>query len=483
MSVLANCEPKEVFRFFEEIAAIPRASFHTKAISDYCVRFAKDRELEVVQDKVNNVIIKKAGTKGYEDLAPVILQGHLDMVCEKTLDSKHDFDKDGLDLFIEEGFVKAKDTTLGADNGIAIAYALAILDSDTIVHPPLEVLFTIDEETGMGGASAVDLSLLKGELFINMDSDEEGVITAGCAGGFRASMCLPIEREDKHGTFLEISLQGLRGGHSGIEIHEQRGNANKLLARLLNHMHLHTDIRLVSFEGGTKDNVITPAATMSILVQDLVKSREQIQQLQEVWKAEFAEAEPTLQLLINETNESRKVLSKESSDKVIYLLHATPNGVQSMMRSFKELVETSLNLGVVSLEEEALHLTFSARSALKSKLELMQETLETWALHVGAKMHVSGAYPAWTYKSTSRLREVAKKSYENLYHKEPIITTIHAGLECGILLDKRPELDCISFGPNMYDIHSVQERLDIESTKRTWLFLIELLANCKEMSV
>ena len=478
MSILENYEPKEVFRFFEELSAIPRGSFHTKQVSDYCVEFAKERGLEVVQDEVDNIIIKKAGTKGYEQCTPVILQGHLDMVCEKTVDSDHDFEKDGLKLFVEDGFVKAKDTTLGADNGIAIAYALAILDSDTIAHPPIEALFTVDEEVGMGGANAVDMSLLKGKFLLNIDSDTEGTITVGCAGGFRKTISLPVERETMSGDILHVNLQGLRGGHSGAEIHEQRGNANKLLARLLNHINQKEEIRLISFQGGSKDNVITPTAKMSFYTQDVAKTKELIQQLRAVWVTEFGSDEPMIQLTVTETKEEVAVLTKTFSDKVIYVLHCSPNGVQSMMRSLDDMVETSLNLGVVSLDTEVLNLTFSVRSALKSKLELMQETLQAWAMNIGAKTTVTGAYPPWVYKQESALREIAKTAYKKQYGEEPIVSAIHAGLECGLLSDKKPELDCISFGPTMFDIHSVQERLDIESTKRTWTFIKEVLVNC-----
>jgi len=479
MSILGKYEPQKVFCFFEEISAIPRGSFHTKAISDYCVAFAKEHDLEVIQDEMNNILIKKQGTKGYENSKPVILQGHLDMVCEKTLDSEHDFEKDGLKLFVEDGFIKAKNTTLGADNGIAIAYALTVLASDTIAHPPIEALFTVDEEVGMGGASAFDMSLCVGEFLINMDSDEEGSITVGCAGGCRQSVSLPIEREEKKGTVLTVDLCGLRGGHSGIEIHEQRGNANKMLARLLNHMNQQTDIRLLSFQGGTKDNVITPAASTSFYVTDAVKAERLIEQMQVIWNTELEDAEPDLQITLTTTNETIHVLTKESSDKAIYLLHCTPNGVQAMMRSLDNLVETSLNLGVVSLGEDTLKLAFSVRSALKSKLTLMQETLKTYATNAGAKSVVSGEYPPWVYKRDSKIQEIASTSYEELYGKKPTVSVIHAGLECGVLSDKKPELECISFGPNMYDIHSVQERLDIASTKRTWEFLKVLLANCK----
>ena len=479
MAVLTNYEPKDVFRFFEELNAIPRGSFNTKEVSDYCVKFAKDRGLEVIQDKVDNVIIKKDGTKGYENSEPVIIQGHLDMVCEKTVDSTHDFMKDGLDLYVEDGFVKARNTTLGADDGIAIAYGLALLDSDTIPHPPLEMLFTVDEEVGLGGAHAVDISSLKGKFLINIDSGDEEIILAGCAGGFRKSLVLDIKREEKEGSILTIDLRDLKGGHSGGEIHIQRGNANKMLGRLLNHLNQNTEIRVVEYQGGTKDNVITANAAMSIWALDAKKAKELIKEMEGIWLEEFEGAEPNMKLTVTEKNASTKVLTKESSDKVICLLDCTPYGVQAMMRSIDGVVETSLNLGIALLEENKFTISFSVRSALKSKLAMMQETLNACATLVGAQTSLSGVYPPWLYKKDSKLRDIATKAYKDVSDKEPIVTVMHAGLECGLLSDKKPDLDCISIGPNMFDIHSVDERLDIASTNRTWEFVKKILADCK----
>ena len=301
MAVLEELEPQEVFHYFEEISQIPRGTFNTKAISDYCMKFAQDRGLEVIQDELNNVIIKKPGTEGYEESEPVIIQGHVDMVCEKTEVSDHDFMKDPLDLYVEDGFVKARDTTLGADDGIAVAIALALLDSDDIPHPPLEAVFTVDEEVGMGGAGGIDLTPLKGKMLINLDSEDEGTIIAGCAGGLSFCMNLPIGRKQVTGDCLEVTIRGLKGGHSGMEIDQQRGNANKLAGRLLNRLNQNMDISLADIQGGAKDNVIPSSCKFTIVVHDSVKAEMIIENMTNIWKQEFGEDEPELDVVVTKT--------------------------------------------------------------------------------------------------------------------------------------------------------------------------------------
>ena len=482
MSALEQLQPQSVFHFFEELCKIPRATFDTKRVSDYCVAFAKERGLEYTQDEANNVIIKKPGTAGFESSEPVIIQGHLDMVCEKTEDSAHDFNTDPIEVYVEDGFLKAKDTSLGGDDGIAIAYALAILDSDTIPHPPIEAVFTTDEEVGMGGAGAIDLSGLKGRMLINIDSEEEGTLLTGCAGGFRHTITLPLEKEKKTGIAAEITVKGLRGGHSGIEINQQRGNANKLIGRILNSLRTEFAYSLIEVNGGTKDNVITPVSKAKILVDAAQKEavNAYVDTLAETVKAEFGKDEQNLEISVIFSEEAvMDVCTKDTTDKVVFLLISTPYGVQGFSRELKGLVETSLNLGVVATKEDCINLIFMVRSSVESKKKELEERLNAYAAFTGATAEVSCDYPAWMYKSDSKLRPIMIDTYEQMFGNAPTVATIHAGLECGLLSGKRPELDCVSFGPNMFDVHSVNERLEIASVQRMWDYLLEVLKNCK----
>lgn len=480
MAVLSNTEPKEVFHFFEEISQIPRGTYNTKAVSDYCVDFAKTRNLEVIQDALNNVIIKKPGTKGYENSEPVILQGHLDMVCEKTPDSAHDFLKDPIALYIEDGYVKAKDTTLGADDGIAVAMALALLDSDTIEHPPIEVIFTVDEEVGMDGAMGIDLSPIQGTMLINMDSEEDDVLTAGCAGGFRFAYKLPVERTMVSGSGLTLEICGLKGGHSGVEIDRQRGNANKLAGRLLYHIARETEAALVDINGGAKDNVIPNLNRLTIVVQDVEKAESMVREMLAVWKQEFGADEPGLDIRMKELGEKEYLaMTAESMKKVLLFLNSCPNGVYEFNRSLAGLVETSDNLGVVVTEESCVRFMILTRSGTASKLEEMKERYFCLADYLGGTYTIDSEYPAWTFRKVSRIRPIVADAFEKVFGKRPEVTTIHAGLECGLLSGKKPELDCISFGPNMQDVHSVNERLEIASTAKVWSALKEILKQCK----
>ena len=372
MAVLENLEPKKVFHFFEEISEVPRGTFNIKGISDYCTKFAKDRNLEVVQDEVGNVVIKKPGTTGYENSAPVILQGHMDMVCEKRPDSNHDFTKDPLELQIVDGNVVAKDTTLGGDNGIALAMAMALLDSDDIPHPPLEVLFTIDEEIGMGGAAAIDMSLFKGNMLINLDSEEEGIFTAGCAGGINYQNHIPVKKESVSGTEVTVRIHELLGGHSGFEITKQRGNANKMMGRLLDRISRDVDFVIETIAGGSKDNVIALSATAKIVVksEDADKVKKHVEEMKALWDSEFMGDEPTLTVDVAENPDvSVEAFDKDSKDRVISYLIICPNGVIEYSRKLAGSVETSLNLGVVETndEENYVKASYQIRSSLESK--------------------------------------------------------------------------------------------------------------------
>lgn len=480
MPILEELEPLEVFHYFEELSQIPRGTFNTKEVSDYCTKFAKDRNLEVIQDTMYNVIIKKAGTQGYEESDPIILQAHLDMVCEKADHSTHDFLKDPLDLYIEDGFVKARDTTLGADNGIAVAMTLALLDSSDIPHPPLEAVFTSDEEIGMGGAGFIDLSPLQGKSLLNLDSEEEGTITAGCAGGLSFRMNLSIGRKNVSGDALQVTIHGLKGGHSGMEIDQQRGNANKLAGRLLNRLNQNMEISLVDIQGGSKDNVITSLSKFTIVVQDSMKAEMIIENMLNIWKQEFATDEPNLNIDIEKSAHNEySVMADADMNKVIFFMNNCQCGVYGFSRSLKGIVETSDNLGVVQSEENKVSFILLLRSSVSSKLEELKEAFISWTEYLGGTYELSGAYPAWMYKTDSQIRPVVAAVFEKVYGKEPEVTTVHAGLECGLLSGKKPELDCVSFGPTMHDVHSINERLDISSTWRVWNILKEIMKECK----
>lgn len=482
MSVLENLEPKNVFAFFEELTKIPHGTFNTKQISDYCVEFAKERNLDVIQDGANNVIIKKGGTAGYEDSEPVIIQGHLDMVCEKTADSAHDFTKDPLQLYVEDGFVKARETTLGGDDGIAVAMIMALLDSSDIEHPPIEAVLTTDEETGMGGANAIDLSGLKGKMLINMDSEEEGILITGCAGGIEYETTIPVNRESGKGTLIRIRVHGLLGGHSGSEIHKQRGNAHKMMGRLLYRLKKQADIRLTEVYGGSLANVISLECSSGILVraEDAEKCLNTIREMEQIWKDEFMGEEPDLCVdceVVQETDIS--AFDKDSTCRVITYLMLCANGMIEYSRKLSGIVETSLNIGAVFCEEDAIRTRFQIRSSVETRKQQLKEQLEQCGEIVGGTSRVLGEYPAWQYKEDSKLRPIMISTYKELFGKDPVVSVIHAGLECGLFLGKRPDLDCVSCGPNVKDVHSVSERLDIASTQRTWQYLKEILKKCK----
>lgn len=479
MAVLSELKPQEVFHFFEELCAIPHATFKTKRISDYCVNFAKERGLDYYQDEMNNVIIRKPGTPGYEDSEPVIIQGHLDMVCEKTENSTHDFDNDGLELEIVDGFVTAKDTSLGGDDGIAIAFALAVLDSKDMPHPPIEALFTVDEEIGMGGAGFIDMAQIKGKMLLNLDSDNEGVIIAGCSGGYVDTVAIPVERESVTGSVVTIQVKGLRGGHSGLDIHEQRGNSNKMMGRLLNHLNLNTDIRLVSLDGGTADNVITSNTTAKLVAADVDAVLKMTEEMKANWLNELMGDEPGLQVLTEVAEETVDAMTKLSADRVIHFVFNSPYGVQEFSRAIAGAVETSLNCGVAVTSETEVKFLLYVRSAVKSKLDQIHESLCSFANILGGTCTMANDYPAWAYKADSKIRPIVVDTYTEMFGKEPVVSTVHAGLECGLLSGKKSDLDCVSYGPQMIDIHSTSERLDIASTERMWEFTKAILKNCK----
>lgn len=482
MRALENLKPENVFYYFEEIANIPHGSRNTKQISDYLVNFAKERNLEHYQDELNNVVIIKEASEGYENAEPVIIQGHMDMVCEKENGSTIDFEKDGLELYVDDGFVKAKDTTLGGDDGIAVAYALALLDSKELKHPRLEVVITVDEEIGMLGAVDIDLSMLKGHIMLNIDSDVEGEFLTSCAGGMSINSSIPVTRTAQTGLETIITLTGLDGGHSGAEIHKEHGNANILMGRILENIFNELPFGILDFNGGLKDNAIPRESTVTLLIPE--EAREDVTRIVNATAkelaAELSVADPATRIDLSFGNVTEKnVLDYASVNKIILYLRTVPNGVINMSQVIPGLVETSLNLGILELKDNDLSTLTSIRSSVATRKEDLKRRVMNIIEMLGGECEVEGEYPAWEYNDHSTLRPQVVKVYKELFGQEPKLTAIHAGLECGILSDKIPDLDCVSFGPTNYDIHTPKERLSISSTERYWNFLVKFLEEAK----
>ena len=472
---LAGLEPAAVFGYFEEICSIPHGSGNTRMISDYLVEFAKKHDLRYIQDDLNNVILFGEGTCGMEDHWPVILQGHMDMVCEKDADCPIDMAAEGLDIDHDGKYVFAKGTTLGGDDGIAVAYALALLADKSIPHPPLEVIITVDEETGMYGADGMDLSMLKGKTLINLDSEEEGVFTVSCAGGGTATVSLNAERRAVYGPCIRLVVDGLQGGHSGAEIHKNRANANKVMGEFMSRIQKLMPLCLTSIVGGSKDNAIPRncQATMVAMGTYLERINDIAQQLQDEVRETYNDPEATVQAFDVDAlgGNSR---TTEATAKVIGLLCAAPNAVQKMSEDMPDLVQTSLNMGIVKLGEK-FTATFSVRSSVNSEKQELLGRLKALADMFEGEYALHSEYPAWEYRKESYLRDTMVQVYQKMYGKDPQVLAIHAGLECGLLSEKIPGLDCVSIGPQMHDIHTSRERLDIASTERTWKFLLEVL--------
>lgn len=475
--MLAELEPRKVFHYFEEISRIPRGSGSTTEISRYLVEFAKEHGLKYRQDGCENVIIWKAASVGYEGKPTVMLQGHMDMVCEKELESSHDFLKDPLDLCVDGDYVYAKGTTLGGDDGIAVAYVLAILEDDSLVHPPLEVVITTDEETGMDGAIGLSCEDLQAKYFINIDSEEEGTLLTSCAGGMTVNASFPIRKLKKEGYVVHITLSGLQGGHSGTEIDKNRENAVYMLGRMMTAMnHANVEYRLMELNGGLKDNAIPRSAEMSVLVKEKEKSLAQINDIAEMIKKELQHSEPDATFTISVSERLMTDIIEESvTRKVAFFLEQTPNGVQRMSAAIPGLVESSLNLGICKTDKHQVFFSFSLRSSLQSYKVYMRNKLMDLIQELGGIFTEKSEYPAWEYRADSRLRDIMVDVYKDQYGTEPKIEAIHAGLECGILAGKMPELDMVSMGPDILDIHTPKERLVISSTKRVYEYLLRVL--------
>lgn len=479
MGVLSNLEPKRVFEIFEELCAMPHGSGNTKAISDWCVKFGEERGLEVHQDESNNVILIAPATPGYEDAPAMILQGHLDMVAEKEANCPKNMDTEGLDLFVEGDTVGARGTTLGGDDGIAVAMALAALEDKSLPHPRLEAVLTVDEEVGMLGAAVLDVSPLQGRQMMNIDSEVEGIFTVGCAGGSRVVCRLPVTRVAFDGEALKINVSGLVGGHSGVEIDKGRANADMVLGRLLRAANAATELRLVYAEGGNKDNAIPPAAEAVVVVRDGAAARAALEALTADLKREYRVADPGLTVTVAAAEAKWLPMDAASTAKALCMLACLPNGVQEMSMDIPGLVQTSLNLGILTCGEDVFTPEFSVRSSVASQKCMVQDRLRCLTELLGGSVDIWGDYPAWEYLPESPLRDRMTAVYREQYGKDPVVETIHAGVECGILSEKLPGLDCVSFGPDLTDIHTPRERMHIASVQRTWALVCEVLKRSK----
>ncbi len=488
MGVLDGLKPAGVFHFFEEISRIPRGSGNEKQISDYLKKFAADRGYTCIQDKLNNIIIIKEATPGYEQEAPYILQGHMDMVAVKTPDCDMDLRKDPLRLRVRDGRISAEGTSLGGDDGIAVAYILALLDAQDISHPRLEMVVTTEEETGLTGAHGIDLSMLQGRQLINLDNEEEGVIITSCAGGARVDVEIPLQWEAmpaEGDCILEVKVQGLQGGHSGGEIHKGRGNANCLLGRILMAAAKEGAVRLSMLQGGQADNAIprTAGAVLSVASQECKQVLDCIEKEAGKIKEELKATDPGFCAVCTEKQyhngrqmQVSKCLTAACTKQALSCLTSLPNGIIAMSQDVDGLVQTSLNLGIMVLGQEKLQLGYAVRSSIdQEKEELCQRMCEI-AGKTGAAVQVRSAYPGWAYRKESPLRDRLAAVYERMYGHKPHLQAIHAGLECGLLTAKIPGLDCVSIGPDMADVHTTEESLSIESVGRMWEYLLAVLA-------
>ena len=485
MKKIENVKFDRIFYHFEQISKIPRGSGNEKAISDYLLDFGKSLGLECIQDAALNIIIKKPASIGYENAPAVIIQGHMDMVCEKNSDKEHDFEKDPINLVVKGDYIYADRTTLGADDGIAVAYAMTLLEDNTIEHPAIEVLLTTDEEAGMSGAMALQPHYINGKIVLNLDSEEEGKLLVSCAGGIRTKSILPIEWIDKKNDTIAYNLviRGLKGGHSGMEIHLGRGNSNKLMGRLLKNIDKELDFNIVSLNGGSKNNAI-PRESSSIITISQKDERKLLdikRRVCEELKNEFSKKDPNLRVHLLEVEESvDKVFSDDSTKKAVDLLYMYPNGVNTVSSDIQGLTESSTNLGVVTTLENSIEYDSAARSSVLSLKDEIVTRSKCITEILGGKLVTESSYPEWPYKTDSKIREVCKDVYERMYEKTPEIVAIHAGVECGLFKEKLGnDVDMISFGPDIIDIHTPNEHISISSVERCYEYLLEVLKEIK----
>lgn len=479
MKEVRELEPKALFGFFADISRIPRGSYNTKMISDFLVDFAVERNLKYVQDELNNVIIYKDASEGYENAPTIILQGHMDMVCEKVEGCAKDMSREGIEIAVDGDWLTAVDTTLGADNGIAVAYMMAALDSTELKHPALECVFTVDEETGLEGAEGLDGSLLKGRRMINLDSEDEGIFSVSCAGGITAEVFIPIEKTVAEGKAYAITVDGLLGGHSGIEIDKEHANANVLMGRVLNEISREIPLNIVSVKGGNADNVICKKceAVICTAADDVA---ERVAAIQKVLTSEYASSDPDITLTCTEAS-AEEMLTAESTAKIISYLLIAPYGVQNNSVDMEGLVETSLNLGALDIKGNEMTALYAIRSSVKTRQDYVCDKLEAVAKVLGGRVDFRLFYPGWVYRVDSPLRDLCVDVFRKQYGYEPKIEAIHAGLECGFFAGKfTDDFDAVSIGPTMVDVHTPDEKLSIESAQRVWTYLCSVLEAAKD---
>ena len=514
MSVLDRLEPKPVFSYFEQIAGIPHGSGNTGAISDYIVSFAEDHDLEYIRDDLGNVIIKKPAYPGHENSAPVILQGHIDMVCEKVAGCDIDMEKEPIRLLCDGETVTADGTTLGGDDGIAVVYMLAILEADDIEHPPIEAVFTVDEEIGMLGAAAMDMSVLEGRRLLNIDSEEEGILLCGCAGGATVTASLPVSRASggdcdrtsgavvvsdqaaggaDAGTacqMLRLVVDGLIGGHSGNEIYKRGANAIMLLGRVLNKLDETQDIGLISVNGGGKDNVI-PVSAEAIITGIADNIRKTAKECESVFRNEYKAVDPDFSVRVEpaDAGDSDQNISIEeitgytfmddaSKKRIIKTLSELPNGIQRMNPEMPEQVQTSLNIGILKTTEDGVEIGALVRSDVDAEKHEVVGKLDSIVSENGGSFKVESEYPGWQYHGKSEFLELMKAVFTDVYGYEPKVETIHAGVECGYFTAGIEGVDIVSIGPDLKDIHTPSESMDIKSVQRTWKYVLEVLKKC-----
>lgn len=479
-SILADLEPKSLFRFFGEILSIPRPSKHEEKMTEYLVNWAKERNLEYVSDEIGNVIIRKGATKGKENSPWVCLQSHIDMVCEKNSDKDFDFEKDAIVPKIEGEWLKADGTTLGADDGIGVATALAILDANDIEHGPIECLFTVDEETGLSGAEALSADVLKSRILLNLDSEDEGEIFIGCAGGIDTVAKLPYDKEEApDAPAFKIMVKGLKGGHSGDDINKGLACANKILNRILWSLDKEMDLRLSCFEGGNLRNAIAREANATFVVAqaDVELMKEIVEKFAVDLKYEFRTTEPDMEITLSEAEKPAFVVDMLSQDNLLNVLYACPHGVLAMSREIPGFVETSTNLASVKMKEDHFFITTSQRSSVESAKYAAAYRVESCFLLAGADVEHGDGYPGWAPNPESKILKIAVDAYKKLFNKEPIVRAIHAGLECGLIGEKYPGMDMISYGPTLRGVHSPDERLEIKTVELYWKHTLEILKN------
>lgn len=474
MSVLTDIAPRRVFSIFEQICSIPHGSGNTRALGEWCLSFAREKGLAASMDSVGNVLVAKAGSAGRQEEPPVLLQAHLDMVCEKLPEKDFDFLKDGIPLATDGQTVWAQGTTLGADNGIGIAMILSVLEDQTLSHPPLEAVLTVDEETGLEGACALDFSGLRSRRMINLDSEDEGVFTAGCAGGVRMDVTFPLQRIPNQMPAYAITVGGLRGGHSGIDIHKGRRNANRVLASLIRRLTQEGTVQIADFTGGALENVICrQAACVAVteLTEDVLRH-----EVQAVREELLAAGEKGATVTLKNAGIPETVWEEATARAVLTFLTEAPDGVQAMCEDLPDLVETSLNLGIVRTRKEALTASFALRSSVEQKKEQLMQKVQRLAGQLGATVASSGNYPGWEYRAQSPLRRCMVETFQAVYGRQPVVDVIHAGLECGLFCEKCPELDAVSMGPDMKHVHTPQERVSVASVQRVYEYLLQVLA-------